>query len=162
MDTPTQLDKKTLDIEGMHCASCVSTVEKSLNKVKGVEEASVNLATESATVSYDADKVSDDDLRKAVEAAGYSLVEKEPDSITLKIEGMHCAGCVNSVLQSLEELEGVEEANVNLATESAKVTYSGELSLKDFERAVENAGYTLLRDEFESGQSKAEAKRQRE
>ncbi|MEX0769727.1 MAG: copper ion binding protein, partial [Balneolaceae bacterium] len=147
MDTPTQLDKKTLDIEGMHCASCVSTVEKSLNKVKGVEEASVNLATESATVSYDADEVSDDDLRKAVEAAGYSLVEKEPDSIMLKIEGMHCAGCVSSVQKSLEELEGVEEANVNLATESAKVTYTGELTSKDFERAVENAGYTLLRDE---------------
>jgi Cu+-exporting ATPase len=39
-----QLKKKTLQIEGMHCASCVSAVEKSLNNVKGVEEASVNLA----------------------------------------------------------------------------------------------------------------------
>jgi Cu+-exporting ATPase len=69
------------------------------------------------------------------------------------------------VQQSLEELDGVREAGVNLATESAKVTYTGDLTLQDFEKAVERAGYELLRDpEYsgESSQSKAEAKRQRE
>lgn len=81
---------------------------------------------------------------------------------TLNIEGMHCASCVSSVQQSLEELEGVQEANVNLATESAKVSYSSHLTLDDFEQAVERAGYKLLREESESGQSKAEARRQRE
>ncbi|WP_445664352.1 heavy metal translocating P-type ATPase [Fodinibius sp. AD559] len=162
MDTPTQLDKKSLDIEGMHCASCVSAVEKSLNKIEGVEEASVNLATESATVSYDKNKVSVDDLSQAVEAAGYSVAGGIAQSRTLKIEGMHCASCVSSVQQSLEGMDGVQEANVNLATESAKVTYSGDLTLEDFDQAIENAGYVLLREESETGQSKAEAKRQRE
>ena len=161
----SRIKKKTLNIEGMHCASCVSAVEKSLNKLKGVEEASVNLATESATISYDEDKVSDGDLRQAVEDAGYSIAEEETQSQTLKIEGMHCASCVSAVQQSLEELDGVREAGVNLATESAKVTYTGDLTLQDFEKAVERAGYELLRDpEYsgESSQSKAEAKRQRE
>jgi Cu+-exporting ATPase len=162
MDTPTQLDKKSLDIEGMHCASCVSAVEKSLNNIEGVEEASVNLATESATVSYDKNKVSVDDLSQAVEAAGYSVAGGIAQSQTLKIEGMHCASCVSSVQQSLEGMDGVQEANVNLATESAKVTYSGDLTLEDFDQAIENAGYALLREESETGQSKAEAKRQRE
>ena len=161
----SRIKKKTLNIEGMHCASCVSAVEKSLNKLEGVEEASVNLATESATISYDEDKVSDGDLRQAVEDAGYSIAEEETQSQTLKIEGMHCASCVSAVQQSLEELDGVREAGVNLATESAKVTYTGDLTLQDFEKAVERAGYELLRDpEYsgESSQSKAEAKRQRE
>ena len=84
---------------------------------------------------------------------------------TLNIEGMHCASCVSSVQQSLEQLEGVEQANVNLATESATVTYSGHLTWNDFEQAVERAGYKLLRDpEYsgESGQTKAEAKQKRE
>ncbi len=156
------IQKKTLPISGMHCASCVSAVEKSLNKLEGVEEASVNLATESATVSYDEDKVSDDDLRQAVEDAGYSLAEEEKQSQTLKIEGMHCASCVSSVQESLEQLEGVEQANVNLATESATVTYSGHLTWNDFDQAVERAGYKLLREESESGQTKAEAKQKRE
>lgn len=156
------LQKKTLPISGMHCASCVSAVEKSLDKLEGVKEASVNLATESATVSYDEDKVSDDDLRQAVEDAGYSLDEEEEQSRTLKIEGMHCASCVNSVQESLEELDQVREATVNLATESAKVTYTGHIAWDDFKQAVEDAGYTLVREESESGQTKAEAKQKRE
>lgn len=156
------IQKKNLSISGMHCASCVSAVEKSLNSVEGVEQASVNLATESATVSYDEGKVSNDDLEQAVQEAGYSLAEEEPQSRTLRIEGMHCASCVSSVQQSLEELDGVQEASVNLATESAKVTYTGDLTLQDFEKAIERAGYKLLKEESESAQTKAEAKRQRE
>ncbi len=157
-----QLNKKTLNIEGMHCASCVSAVEKSLKNVEGVDEASVNLATETASVSYDESKVGDEELRKAVEDAGYGIAKEQSKTRILKIEGMHCAGCVNSVQQSLESLDGVEEANVNLANESAKVTYTGNLTVDDFAGAVERAGYELLKEETESGQTKAEAKKQRE
>lgn len=157
-----ELQKKTLNIEGMHCASCVSAVEKSLGNLDGVEEVSVNLATESASVSFDEKKVSDQDLRQAVEETGYSVAKEEVQTRTLKIEGMHCAGCVSSVQQSLEGLDGVQEANVNLAAESAKITYSGDLTLSDFEKAVERAGYELLKEESGSGQSKAEARRQHE
>ena len=158
----SQLNKKTLKIEGMHCASCVSAVEKSLSKVEGVEEASVNLATETASVSFDDKVTGDDDLKKAVEDAGYSVKEEESQSRTLKIEGMHCASCVNSVQQSLEELDGVNEARVNLANESATVNYAGDLTMDDFADAVERAGYSLLKEESEPGQSKAEARQQRE
>jgi Cu+-exporting ATPase len=158
----SRIKKKTLNIEGMHCASCVLAVEKSLNKLEGVEQASVNLATESAAISYDEEKISYDNLRHAVEEAGYAIAGEETQTRTLKIEGMHCAGCVGSVQQSLEKLDGVQEAGVNLATESATVTYTGDLTLQDFEKAVERAGYELLREESESSQTKAEAKRQRE
>jgi Cu+-exporting ATPase len=157
-----QLRKKTLQIEGMHCASCVSAVEKSLSDTEGVEEVSVNLATEKASVALDMQKVTQEELVKAVEAAGYSVVENEAQTRTIKIEGMHCASCVNSVDQMLEQLEGVKEVNVNLATETAKVTYQGNLTLDDFDEAVSKAGYSLLREESKSGQSKAEAKQQRE
>lgn len=157
-----QLTRKTLRIEGMHCASCVSAVEKSLSKVDGVEEASVNLATETATVSFDENKTGEEEFRQAVEDAGYAVAEEKSESRMLKIEGMHCAGCVNSVEQSLNTLEGVKEVNVNLASESAKVSYTGNLTTDDFAKVVEQAGYSLIREESESGQTKAEAKMQRE
>lgn len=80
----------------------------------------------------------------------------------IQIDGMHCASCVNSVQQMLERLEDVEETSVNLATETATVTYAGNLTMDDFEEAVARAGYSLLREESTSGQSKAEAKQQRE
>ena len=63
----------TLSITGMTCASCVRRVEKALNRVDGVQEASVNLATEKAHVAFDPGVASLEELRAAVEKAGYAL-----------------------------------------------------------------------------------------
>jgi len=73
---PSQSQSVSLDIEGMTCASCVNRVEKALLKVPGVESASVNLATERATVSGgDADQ-----LLRAVEKVGYKAALREPEA----------------------------------------------------------------------------------
>jgi Cu+-exporting ATPase len=60
----------SLELEGMTCASCAARIEKQLNRLDGVD-ASVNLATEQASVRYDGERVSVDDLVRAVESAGY-------------------------------------------------------------------------------------------
>jgi len=62
-------------VRGMHCAACVGKVERALTSVPGVDQASVNLATEQATVSFDPALTSVDALRAAVAAAGYELAE---------------------------------------------------------------------------------------
>src|SRR3989344_2064894 len=66
--------KKTFSIKGMHCASCVLTLEKSLKSVEGISSATVNLATEKATVEFDPKKVSDDGLKSAVANVGYQAL----------------------------------------------------------------------------------------
>ncbi len=154
------LQKKTLQVQGMHCASCVSAVEKSLENTEGVEDASVNLAAESAAVSFD-NRVTDEDLKMAVEQAGYSVAEDELQTRTLKVDGMHCASCVNTVEDWLMRLDGVQEANVNLSTETVGVVYTGNLTLDDFAQAVENAGYKLLREDSDAAQSNAEMEQTR-
>src|SRR3990167_10876821 len=63
--------KKTFPIKGMHCASCVRVLEKSLSRIDGVSNCVVNLATETATVTYDPKKVTDNDLVSAVANVGY-------------------------------------------------------------------------------------------
>ena len=68
--------KKTFDVKGMHCASCVRVIERTLQKVEGVKEASVNLATNKATVSYE-DHTSEHDMASAVKKSGYELVMEE-------------------------------------------------------------------------------------
>src|SRR3989344_6565525 len=73
--------KKTFSIKGMHCASCVLVLEKSLKGVEGVIQANVNLATEKATVEYDPDKVTDKELSSAVSNVGYqALISEELQS----------------------------------------------------------------------------------
>jgi len=69
--------KKTFAIKGMHCASCVLIIERSLNDVPGVIKATVNLATTKATVEYDPEKVTEEELSRAVAGAGYEALMKE-------------------------------------------------------------------------------------
>ena len=71
MTTTETLTEATLDIEGMTCASCVNRVTKALTRVDGVVDASVNLATETAAVSYDPQAVDAAALTAAVDKAGY-------------------------------------------------------------------------------------------
>ena len=70
-------NKKTFGVKGMHCASCVAIIENSLKKVDGVLDATVNLATEQATVKYDPAKVTEDKLYGAVSNAGYQAITSD-------------------------------------------------------------------------------------
>jgi P-type Cu+ transporter len=69
--------KKTYNIRGMHCASCVVRIEQALKKVPGVHEAVVNLATNKATVTYDPDTAKESDMAKAVADTGYEVMSAE-------------------------------------------------------------------------------------
>ncbi|HZE92453.1 MAG TPA: copper ion binding protein, partial [Rhizobacter sp.] len=104
----------SLPIEGMSCASCVTRVERALAGVPGVSQASVNLATEAASVVADA-AVSATTLRAAVEKAGYAVAEQ---SLRLQIDGMTCASCAGRVEKALQQVPSVTRAEVNLATET--------------------------------------------
>jgi Cu+-exporting ATPase len=158
----------TFPVTGMTCASCVRRIEKALAKVPGVREASVNLATEKATVRYDPTSVQFDQLKRAVEKAGYGVRQDEQRAtsneqratslplvahpspppavadVTLPVEGMTCASCVRRVEKALAKAPGVREASVNLATEKAHVVYDPTVTdLGQLSAAVEKAGYKL-------------------
>jgi Cu+-exporting ATPase len=131
-----------LPITGMTCANCVGTVEKGLKKVDGVTEAVVNLALERATVTYDDSKVDQPDLIRQVERVGYGVAT---GTVDLAITGMTCANCEATVSKGLMKLPGVLEANVNLATEKARVTYlPGQVSRRDMVKQVERIGYGVI------------------
>jgi P-type Cu+ transporter len=136
----------TLPITGMTCASCANRVEKALRAVEGVTEASVNLATERATISLDT-RGHTGDLVQAVRKAGYDVAETTLD---LSIDGMTCASCVARVEKALLKVDGVEAVDVNLATERAHVVSRG-VSEEALIAAVTKAGYeaSVLTDDAE-------------
>ncbi len=70
-------EKAEFDIRGMTCASCSQRIEKVLNKMTGIELATVNLATESAKVEYLAGSVSEDDITAKVKKLGYEAIPKK-------------------------------------------------------------------------------------
>lgn len=70
------MKKLKLMIEGMHCASCASNIERSLKKIKGIKEASVSLMLKRGTIEAE-DSVSEDEIKKAVSRAGYKVTRIE-------------------------------------------------------------------------------------
>ncbi len=154
---PTEATPQTimLQVGGMTCASCALRVEKGLKKVPGVADAAVNLATERAQVTYDPATADVAALVKKIEATGYTatpVITAPPAGpatppqgnavAELAITGMTCASCVRRVEKALGKVAGVAEANVNLATEHATVTFDPlTTQIADLIGAVERTGY---------------------
>jgi Cu+-exporting ATPase len=130
-----------IPIGGMTCASCVARNERALRRLTGVSSASVNLATERATVTYDPAQLDVDRLTTTIEQAGY---EVPTATETLAISGMTCASCVARNEKALARVPGVLHAQVNLATEKATIEYlPGAAGRDDFVAAVRRAGYEV-------------------
>lgn len=139
-----KLIKDTYAIEGMTCASCAQTVEKSVNKLKGIQDVSVNLATEKMSVSYDGAALSGNDIEQAVEDAGYKAL-KNTATQSFEIEGMTCASCAQTIEKSVAKVAGVDTVSVNLATEKMTVNYDEDaVATGDILKAVEDAGYQAI------------------
>ena len=134
--------KVEIKVSGMSCASCALNVEKSLNELEGVEEAHVNIGTEKATVEYDPGKLNLPKLEKAVEEAGFSVVNEK---VILKIGGMSCVMCVKAIEDALGKLDGITNVIVNLTAEKAYVTYNPQItSITDMKDVIEDLGYQYL------------------
>jgi Cu+-exporting ATPase len=128
-------------------------VQSSLSNVPGVEGATVNLATERATVRFIGD-VELEALVQAVRETGYDV---PTESIILPIGGMTCASCVTTVEGALSSVPGVIQANVNLATERATITYiPGVAGLAEFKAAVDKTGYKVLEVESSDGEEEVD------
>jgi Cu+-exporting ATPase len=134
--------KAELKISGMTCATCATTIEKSLLSQDGVANAQVNLGTETATVDYDTTKIQLPDLEKAVTDAGYNVIHEKA---TLKIGGMTCAMCVKTIENTLKNLDGIVDVTVNLGAEKAYVTYNPRITtIAEMKSAIEDVGYQYL------------------
>jgi len=133
------------DVGGMSCANCSSTVSEAVRSLDGVEEASVNYATDDASVTYDPDRIGLAQIFEAIAESGY---EPRSETITIAVTDMSCANCSEAVGDALKGTPGVVDAEVNFATDEAQVRYvSGEVSRSDLYDAIESAGYTPVRDD---------------
>ncbi len=129
----------TLKVTGMSCAACSARVERVLNKVPGIKSAQVNLALETATIEYDPNTVTKQDIIERITAIGYGV---QLDKIQLGISGMTCAACSARVERGLNKMPGIFSATVNLATEKAVIEYNpAEVNLEDIKRKITQLGY---------------------
>ncbi|MEN1970599.1 heavy metal translocating P-type ATPase [Lentibacillus sp. N15] len=134
----SETNHTTLGVTGMTCGACSNRVEKVLNKMDGVK-AQVNLTTEKASIDYDPEKTSIEDISKKIENVGYGVLTEKTD---LDVFGMTCAACSTRIEKVLNKQDGVKHATVNLTTESATIEYNpGLVDVKSLIDKIKNVGY---------------------
>ncbi len=133
----------SLPISGMTCANCAMNIERTFAKLTGINESSVNFASEHGKFVFDPSKLNLKDLINKIDKAGYKVPTAHVD---LPITGMTCANCASNIERTLnKKVQGVVRAEVNFATERASVEYiSGELTIDDIVSSVEKIGYGVI------------------
>ncbi len=131
-----------LPITGMTCANCVATVERNLKKVNGVIRASVNLASERATVEVDPQQASLPALVERVQRAGYGVATGEAELFLRNLDDDNDA---RRLEKALLQVEGVLEVTVNAVEARARVCYVPTIvGQAEIRRAVSRAGFATI------------------
>lgn len=132
-------------VSDIKCASCAVSIESAVGKLNGVESVSVSPLQGHAAVTYIPELINARKIKECIEEAGFAVSEfPERDIVVcrLRIKGMACTSCSESVERALSMVDGVKKAVVGLALEEAKVHYDGNIT--DTNRiieAIEDAGF---------------------
>ena len=156
--------EQVIKITGMTCAACAKAVERVTKKLNGVESASVNIATEKLNIKYDNSKSTYEDIKSAIEKAGYGVLEEvKSKEVIIPIGGMTCAACAKAVERAVKKLDGIENISVNMATEKASIGYNpSKIRLSDIKMAIEKAGYKALEIENKSSVDEDKLRKEKE
>jgi len=135
--------EKDYIITGMSCASCAAHAQKAVGKLDGVQICDVNIATEKMHVRFEESKVNRDTINKAIEDAGYGLVDLQTKkNVELAIDGMSCASCSSGIERILKKQNGIHDVSVNLTTQRGNVEYEpGLIKLTEIKKLIIDAGY---------------------
>jgi len=159
-ERPDMAASTTLQVKGMSCASCTGRVERAIVSLDGVISANVNLATERVDIGFDQSTGNIKPITEAIETLGYTVLR---ENIPLSVKGMSCASCVGRVEKRLLQVDGVQAAHVNLATESVNVEIvDHRLNPADLIAAIADVGYEAELAEVTGNSRGAERQEERE
>ncbi|MCW4018359.1 MAG: heavy metal translocating P-type ATPase [Candidatus Bathyarchaeota archaeon] len=151
--------KIVLNIGGMSCINCAKNIEKALNKLNGVTQATVNLAAEKAIIDYNPNLTNQKTVEDTITQVGYQVIHEKT---TLQVGGMSCINCAKNIEKALNKKEGIYTAAVNFAAETVLVEYNPEqISLVAIKKTIRDVGYEVIEPQqktVEDTESKARQK----
>ncbi|MEN6523143.1 MAG: heavy metal translocating P-type ATPase, partial [Anaerolineaceae bacterium] len=144
-----------LPITGMTCANCVATIERNLNKLEGVQQSNVNLSNERATVTFDPNYLSLDQIVSKIQKAGYDVARGE---LNIGITGLADTVDATRLEKVLLKQEGITSAQVNIASQNVHLQYIPTIiSQVEIYKAIRRAGFDVIEkgDNLEDAEAKA-------
>ena len=137
-----KLKEMDVPIEGMHCASCVLSVNKTFEREEGVEAVDADLSSNKLHITVNPKKMNYDEMDSIVKNLGFEL---HSDEVTLRIDGMHCASCTMNVENFLIRLDGIFDVKADLTSGTAFVRDDKrKVTIDDMEAIINNLGFELL------------------
>nr|KAF6427190.1 ATPase copper transporting beta [Rousettus aegyptiacus] len=136
-----------LQITGMTCASCVSNIERKLQKEAGILSVLVALMAGKAEVKYNPEVIQPVEIAQLIQDLGFEATVMEDctgsdGDLELIITGMTCASCVHNIESKLMKTKGITHASVALATSKAHVKFDPEIiGPRDVVRIIEEIGF---------------------
>nr|XP_043614106.1 probable copper-transporting ATPase HMA5 [Erigeron canadensis] len=139
-------------VTGMTCSACAGSVEKAVKRLPGIKEAVVDVLNNRAQVMFYPTYVNEETIRETIEDVGFeaTLILEETSAKStqicrLLIKGMTCTTCSSTVESALKAVQGVQRAQVALATEEAKVHYDPIIvSHNQFLKTIEETGFEAI------------------
>ncbi|KAL9867612.1 copper-transporting ATPase 2 isoform 5-T7 [Geothlypis trichas] len=143
----TTEEKCVLQITGMTCASCVSTIERNLQKEDGIVSVLVALMAGKAEIKYKPELIQPLEIAQLIQNLGFEATIMENNAETegqveLLITGMTCASCVHNIESKLMRTSGIFSASVALATSKAHIQFDPEIiGPRDIIKAIKEIGF---------------------
>src|SRR5208283_1252408 len=162
--------KLTIPITGMDCASCAMNIERRLKKLKGIESANVNYATNKATVEYDESKVGPGNFKETIEGLGYGAdidgeenARKGKGRMLLHVIGMDSVRHSTDVEKALKRTLGVGKVNLDPKLEKADIEYDeAKTDFSKVRKAIIDTGYDAELMDLSQGIDKEKMARENE
>ncbi|XP_054162716.1 copper-transporting ATPase 1-like isoform X2 [Oppia nitens] len=128
-----EVDRCVIRVSGMTCASCVANIERHLNRVDGIHGVLVALLSQKAEVKYDAAYLMPQQIANIITEMGYPAVvadgyEANDGELELRIHGMTCSSCVNTIETNIGKLPGIKSAVVSLSTNVGRFVFDSEVT----------------------------------
>lgn len=132
-------EKISLPVVGLHCISCVNTIEQEIKKLPGIKLVKVNYTTETAHIEFKSGEVTTAHIINAIKNAGYKTGQA---TLKLGIQGMYCGSCVTKIENALDNQSGVLSSSVDLGTETAIINYiPGTVDISKIKNEIEKLGF---------------------
>uniref|UniRef100_A0A8B9F5K1 Copper-transporting ATPase 2 n=1 Tax=Amazona collaria TaxID=241587 RepID=A0A8B9F5K1_9PSIT len=147
MRHPPTAGKCFLQITGMNCASCVSTIERNLQKQDGIISVLVALMAGKAEIKYKPELIQPLEIAQLIQNLGFgaTVIEDHAETegnVELLITGMTCASCVHNIESKLMRTNGILYASVALATCKAHIQFDPEITgPRDIIKIIEEIGF---------------------
>ncbi|PPQ98941.1 hypothetical protein CVT24_003568 [Panaeolus cyanescens] len=150
-------EKCELRVEGMTCGACVEAIEGMLREQKGIHSIKVALLAERAVVEYDPQHWTVEKIVEEISDIGFDATFIPPqreDVVQLRIYGMTCSSCTNTVEAGLSQVPGIKTVAVSLATETCTVHFDRSMvSPREMVERIEEMGFdAILSDQQDATQ----------